>query len=244
MSTSRQKQNEHLTLVTDSIGSPPAWYSRTAFLVTVRVAQFVSSITAVGLLATLFDTGYGRSFELAVSVISSVYLIVIASAPLPLNIYSLIAVFVFETAIFALWVAASATLGDGYGNYTCTSKARQGGGAPYSGFWSDYYRSLFLKQCKVGKASIAIAALSAFLSLCAFVLLCVNVLMPLKAVSVGQMNAEDNRAHLSRFTALAFIKSPPLVGDIERACPVEAEVAEPVVLVDAQDAEPVLPVNA
>ncbi|CEP64905.1 uncharacterized protein LALA0_S14e01904g [Lachancea lanzarotensis] len=243
MSTSQQQQNENLTAATDFISSPAAWYSRTAFLASVRVVQFVSTITALGLLATLIDIGDDRGFELAVSVISFVYLIVIAAAPLPLNLYSLIAVSVFETTIFSLWVAASATLGNSYSYYTCTFNAPQGDGAYYYGFWGDYLAE-FSKQCKIGKASIAIAAFSAFLSLCAFFLLCVNVLVPLKTTSVGEMNAEGTRAYLSRFTALAITRTPFLAGDIEKTGPVDAEAAEPAVPVDAEAAEPVVPVNA
>lgn len=222
-----QQQNEHTAPIADSVRRSAGWCSRSAFLVAFRAAQLVSTITALGLLAFLVDYGSHGSFELAVSVISLTYLVVIASATLPLNLYALTAVSVFEAAVFALWAAASATLGSRYSQYSCTIHAPKDDGDFYYGVW-DYLHALS-KECKVGQASIAFAAFSAFLSLCALCLLCVNVLAPMNAVFVGEVRPEGTRAHLRRFTALAVACAPGTANnDVETPAPVTVEAVNPV----------------
>ncbi|CUS20155.1 LAQU0S01e00210g1_1 [Lachancea quebecensis] len=220
-----QQRNDLITPATGSVASPAAWYSSTAFLAAVRLVQFASSITALGLLAYIVDYTGGAGFQIAVSAISLTYLIVVASATLPLNLYALVAIFVFETAIFALWVATSATLGSHYRQYTCTVYAPQGDSSLYYGY-QNYFNALN-KECKVGKASTAFAAFSAFLSLCALCLLWVNVLAPMNAGFFNGTRPDGATTHLRRFTALAIARAPAAGEDVE-ADPVTAEESVPV----------------
>ncbi|CEP64497.1 uncharacterized protein LALA0_S12e00144g [Lachancea lanzarotensis] len=192
-----------MTPSTDSKLNPTAWYSHSALLVAVRVAQFVSTITTLGLTARLVDNSNEPNLELTVSVISLAFFIVIAAAPLPLNLYSLVAMCIFETDIFALWVAASGTLSSGYSDI-CTF---------YSGNndrthvpWE--VLAGISKECKIGKTSIAFTAFSTFFFLCSVALLCMNVLVPIKARSVRELSPQDTRAYLSRFTALSITHTP------------------------------------
>lgn len=219
--------NEHMT----PIASPAAWYSSNVLLAAIRIAQFVSTITALGLLAYLVNLGDDRGFELAVSAISLTYLIVVASATLPLNLYSLTALAVFDVAIFALWVAASGTLGVGYGHYNCSVYA-----SDYDFFSSFYsfFRDMGV-ECRSGQVSIAFASFSAFLSLCELALLCVNVMVPMNAAFVAAVRPEGTASRLRRFTGLAIARTPAVTGDIEAAAPVAAEPAEPAT---AEPAEP------
>lgn len=197
------------------------------FLAAVRVAQFASTSTALGLLAYLMSTDNGSGFELAVSAVSLAHLLVVFLAPLPLNLYSLIALAVFEVAMLALWTAASGTLGVDYGEYSCSTYSYDDS---YNYFFDtrSYFSSL-ARECRVGQASLAFASFSAFLSLCALCLLCVNVLAPMNAVFANGVHPEGASAHLRRFTGLAIARAPAAGGDVEGAGPVATEAAEPAV---------------
>lgn len=198
-----QQQKEHMTPATDSKLNPTAWYSHSALLVAVRVAQLVSTITTLGLTARLVDNSNDPNLELTVSVISLAFLIVIAAAPLPLNLYSLVAMCIFETDILALWVAASGTLGSGYSD-TCTFYPKNNNRSQVP--WEVLAK--IPKECKISKASIAFTAFSTLLFLCSVALLCMNVLVPIKARSVRELSPEGTRAYLSRFTALSITHAP------------------------------------
>ncbi|CAR23005.1 KLTH0D16940p [Lachancea thermotolerans CBS 6340] len=204
-----QQQNEH----TAPIASPVAWYSSSVFLVAVRVAQFASTITALGLLAYLLNGSGSGGFELAVPAISLTYLVVVASATLPLNLFAAAAVAVFEVAIFALWIAASGRVGVAYGQYNCAAVSSWDDYEFYYDFDFDYDYDLGT-ACRAGQAAIAFAAFSALLSACALCLLCVNVLIPLNTGFVGGVRPEGAGARLRRFTALAIARAET-AGDVE-----------------------------
>ncbi|SCU80602.1 LAFA_0C00210g1_1 [Lachancea sp. 'fantastica'] len=239
--SSTQHQNENLAHVTESISSPTAWYSHRVFLVTFRILQFASTITALGLIAFLVDSGSTSGFELAVSAISLTYLIVVASAKLPLNLYSVVALSASEVVIFALWVGASATLGIGYDQYSC--EIYWSGGGSYGYFDFSYYFQSLSKECRVGKASIAFAAFSAFLSLCALALFCKNVSVPMNAVLAGKVHTEDTRAYLCRFTGLAIANASVDADAVDESGPVDVEAAPATALVEEEAGEPAHPAD-
>ncbi|CUS20154.1 LAQU0S01e00188g1_1 [Lachancea quebecensis] len=233
-----QLHDKHMT----PVASPAAWYSSNILLVAIRFAQFASSITALGLLAYLVNYGDDRGFELAVSAISLTYLLVVAFAPLPLNLYSQTALAVFGVSVFALWTAASGTLGVEYGQYNCSAYSSSGSYNYYFDYYS-YFGSLGT-ECRAGQSSIAFAAFSAFLSLCELGLLCVNVLVPMNAAFVAAVQPEGTAAHLRRFTALAIARAPGTAqNDVEAAVPVAAGASETVESAAPVTVEPTAPVT-
>lgn len=184
---------------TSTVVSPLRWHSNQILLWSVRAGQFIFSIITLGLTSRVVDFGYRDSaaaYGVAVSVISTLYLILIVAIPLKLN-DCVVAVFISELVMMILWFAAFVAL------------AAQHGGIDCSTYKSYYITEDWSEPCRAAEAAIAMSFFAFLLYDFSSVLFWLNVMRPIRSATGGAWFYKHEGQTLSRWSNLGIRGNGP-----------------------------------
>lgn len=187
--------------------------------VLIRALQFASSVITLGM--TSFSRhSYGsfhtskQDFAIAVSAISTFYLIVLFPILLFVRPYIIpAAILMSEVLLCILWLCAFIVLADIHGKHTCAAKPASNfdsitdnpffGINPhhylyYNEFLGEYTNKTYSSTCKTSKAAIAFAAFSFFLFLASSILFYLFVMNPITKKYGGMKKnfSKSNQIHV------------------------------------------------